>query len=177
MAEDCPFRPPDPRPARYNCAQAGIPNHQPASLSVSTHFAYWLLEFYDPTPTKTPESQDVGSPGHRRTRADAHLAPSWTRRQLTCPPRRARRPTWVPLLPASGRPLWSRLCAAAALHAGLSGHGEFQPTYSVCLERQSCWEHVHSLSRVLAFRVTALGQSPPSTGRALPGALDRKSVV
>ena len=171
MAEDCPFRPPDPRPARYDCAQAGIPNHQPASLSVSTHFAYWLLESYDPTPTETPESWTwahlaTGGPGRTLTWLPLGLGGG-----LTCPPRRARRPTWVPLLSAPLRPLWSRLCAAAALHAGLSGHGEFQPTCSVCLERQSRWEYVQSLSRVLAFRVTALGQSAPSTERALPGAL------
>ena len=92
LAEDCPYRPPDPRSARYNCAQAGMPNNWPASLSVSTHFAYWLLESYDPTLTETPESLDVGSPGHRRTRADAHLAPSRTRERAHLSPAEGARP-------------------------------------------------------------------------------------
>lgn len=69
-----------------------MPNNWQASLSVSTHLAYWLLESYDPTLTETPESLDVGSPGHRRTRADAHLAPSQTRERDHLSPAEGTRP-------------------------------------------------------------------------------------
>lgn len=150
MAEDCPFRP-SGRPARYNFAQAGISNHQPASLSVPTHFAYWLLGVYNPTLAETPR---VPGRGLTWSPAGSGRTLTWLPLGLEAgspvPPRRG---AWPHLGYPSCRAaagLWNRLCAAAALHARLSGHGG-SSQHSACLERQSCWEYAYSVLRYSPF--------------------------
>lgn len=157
--EEGPFKSSDPSPGRHKRSQACTLDPLPAWLSASAHFAHWLLES---SHRLSPRREG------RRTQAHLYLSRAWAhlvtrgpgrtltwitlapRTRITSGPQRSgARPRLGPLLPAPLRPLWRRLCAAAAPHAGPSGQQGVQPSYPVCLERDGCWEHLHSISRSL----------------------------